>query len=68
MEKIKWNNWYGLSKYRTELMGIAALCILIFHSTATNELGGVFCPNLYNFNNTVLYYLFFCRKQAKYRS
>ena len=41
-------NWGLVSKYRTELMGIAAILILIFHSTMTRADGKIFCDSLYN--------------------
>lgn len=44
-------NWCSLSKYRTELMGVAAIFIMIFHSTA-------FCSDFYT-NYFFSPYLFF---------
>ena len=50
-------NWNLFSKYRTELMGIAAICILFFHMTM-NHGNGMFCADIIlgdSIINTILY-------------
>lgn len=46
-------NWSNVSKYRTELMGVAAIFILIFHTimVASNDM--MFCPNIYDESNPI---------------
>ena len=41
-------NWSLLSEYRTELMGVAAIFILLCHIVQTDSLGREYCYGLFN--------------------